>query len=282
MKPFIELNSQRHPDFQDILSYVMELRGLDFKAYRMRTISHRLALRMKKTGSSDFAAYLRYLHDQPQEIDALIDALTIKVSNFFRNSYIFEVLKEFILPKLLEAHKKAGLRIWSAGCARGEEIYSVAILLKELGATPGSAFLIATDIDQDALIEAGQALYRAEALPEVKKMYLDRYFIKQSEELYALNDEIRSMVTFASHDLTTCTPPKKGIFSDYHLILCRNVLIYLNVELQQKVVDYMTRLISPQGFLVLGEAETIPPSLTAEFVEFGYHTKIFCKGGIMK
>lgn len=282
MNPSIDSNDRCQPEFNDILYYLKKSRGLDFNTYQIGTINRRLLLRLTKTGLPDFAAYLRYLHEQPQEIDALIEALTIKVSNFFRNPYVFEFLHEFVLPELLATHKNDGLRIWSAGCARGEEIYSVAILLKELGTTPGSSFLIATDIDQEALIEAGQALYRAEALHEVKKMYLDRYFVKQNADLYALNDEIRSMVTFAAHDLTTCTSPKQGVFSDYHLILCRNVLIYLNVGLQHQVIDNITRLINRNYFLVLGEAETVPLSLAAEFDEFGYHTKIFRKGDLLK
>lgn len=279
MNPFIASDCQQQPELQDILNHVRELRGLDFNTYRIETIRRRLLLRLEKTGLPDLAGYLRYLRDEPPEIDALIDALTIKVSNFFRNPYTFEVLREFILPELLETLKNGGLRIWSAGCARGEEIYSVAILLRELGAEPGSVFLIATDIDQDSLTEAGRALYQGSALQEVKKMYLDRYFVKQGEDLYALDDAIRSMVCFAPHDLTTDIPPKKGIFADYHLILCRNVLIYLNIGRQLRVMNNLTKLISSTGFLVLGEAETIPQSLAAEFGEFGYHTKIFRKGG---
>lgn len=264
-----------------ILDYIKAFRGIDFNAYRPATIRRRIAFRLRAASAPDYTAYYEYLRTHPREIEELIDVLTIKVSHFFRNPFVFEVLKDFVLPELVETGRKETLRVWCAGCARGEEPYSLAILLRELfhkEAVAPPVSILATDIDRQALEGASRALYDNEALIEVKKGYLDRYFRKQ-DGLWSLSDEIKAMAVFAYHDVTTGRPPREGIFSDYHLILCRNLLIYYDRGTHEKVTEGLYRCLRPGGYLVLGEAETIPSGFEQYFVEVVPRSKVFRKGG---
>ncbi len=266
-------------DFQNLLEYVKRQRAIDFSVYRRSTIMRRLQLRLNATGTPDYASYNQYLKHKPEEIDALIDALTIKVSSFFRNPLVFEALSNIVLPELLEARKNDVLRIWCAGCARGEETYSTAILLKEIIAKEGLSrqiFIIGTDIDKEALKDAKKAKYKADALMEVKKGLLSRYFV-QRDDTYMLADEIKSMVSFAYHDVTNLTTPKEGIFSDYHLILCRNVVIYFDRGLSDRVLKGFAGFIQSSGYLTVGEAEALPAHIAGNFQEVMPGIKVFRK-----
>lgn len=269
-----------HSDgLRELLEYVKSQRAVDFAAYRPNTIRRRLDLRLSATGMHDYASYVRYIEENPGELDSLIDSLTIKVSHFFRNPLVFEVLKEIVLPGLIENFKDDILRIWCAGCARGEEPYSVAILLKEVMSsehTASKVFIIGTDIDLGALEYARRGVYEAESLQEVKKAYIDRYFAPEGG-LFRVSDEIRGMVTFAYHDIATAVLPKEGIFSDYHLIFCRNVLIYFSRGLYERVLAGITDSLLARGYLVLGEAESLPPHLS-NIYDYGFPiVKVFRK-----
>jgi len=267
-------------NISQILNYVKEQRAVDFNAYRPDTIKRRLDLRINSVGAPDYNSYLYCLKENPQEIEGLIDTLTIKVSHFFRNPFVFEAIMKVVLPDLIESRQGEGLRIWCAGCARGEEAYSTAILLNEIMREEllfTHLFLLATDIDRSALDDGQNAVYTDEALSEVKKGYFDRYFAPEGDS-YRVKEEIREMVTFAYHDITTCKPPKEGIFSNYHVILCRNVLIYLDRYTQEKVLESLSGFLLNKGYLILGEAETMPPQLSGDFYEVIPYTKVFRKG----
>lgn len=247
----------REPGFREILEYVKKFRAVDFAYYRPQTIRRRIERRLYATNLKSFEEYLAYLSSTPKELDLLIEALTIKVSHFFRNPFVFEALRELVLPGLIDKFGQ-GIRVWSAGSARGEEAYSMAILLKETAGTySGKSFIIGTDIDRESLEAARKAVYKPETLLEVKKGYLDKYFERQ-EGLYRLKDDIKDSVTFAYHDVTTCSPPKEGVFADYHLILCRNVLIYFERDTHEKVLRSLASLLPEGACLVIGEAETLP------------------------
>ena len=278
--PGIVARNQSDSALAEILHYVKTIRGIDFSPYRSNTISRRLMGRLQATGMPDYAAYARLLRSDPLEIEKLIDAFTIKVSHFFRNPFTFEVLRDPVLPDLIET-TRGELRIWSAGCANGEEAYSVAILLREIlekEHSRANIMILATDIDRNALTEAEKALYKNDSLFELKKGYLDKYFTKLNNDLYKVNDAVRSMVTFAYHDVTTGVPPKEGIFSDYSMIFCRNVLIYFSLGLQEKVLTSFAGL-QHLGYLVLGEAESLPARLAGSYNEILPRTKIFRKAG---
>jgi chemotaxis methyl-accepting protein methylase len=267
-------------DIKNILDVLHRQRAIDFSGYKPGTLMRRIDLRRLCTGTPDYASYLRYLSAHPEEIDLLLDALTITVSSFFRDPLVFEILREFVIPSLIELDPPGGLRVWSAGCARGEEAYSVSILIRESFSreTPElPIYILASDIDKPALARAAQGLYQGDALAEVKKQYLDTYFYPDGDG-YRIMDGIRSPVIFVRHDITSCHPPKEGVFSDYHLILCRNTLIYFSQELGEKIVTSLARSLIPGGYLVLGEAETIPAPLMREFSEIFPRTRIYRKG----
>lgn len=262
-----------------ILGLVKERRLIDFNVYRRGTIRRMLALRVARTAGGDYQRYYRTLLECPAEIDALIQTLTVKVSSFFRNPYAFEALAATVLPGLIERFPDEPLRIWCAGCARGEEPYSVAMLLRDLGVTGvqrARGLILGTDVDPRALDAARQARYGEESLPDVKKRHLDRYFSPAGGE-WAVGDEVRSRVTFATHDLTSLQVPRGGVFSDYHLILCRNVLIYLERGLGEQVVAFLAAALAGGGVLMLGEAEAVPAAEAGMLEELIPGLKIYRK-----
>lgn len=265
-------------DLDKLVDYLKERRAVDFTAYRPAVLQRRIGLRLSAAGSADYGSYLSLLQKEPRELDALIDALSIKVSGFFRNPLVFDVLHAIILPALLETFG-CGLRIWSAGCARGEEAYSVAILIREtadLEACSPDAFLIGTDIDEGALAAARDAVYNPESVADVRMGLLERHFLSEGGR-YRLKDAVRSMVRFVRHDVTTGTGPSEGVFTDYHVILCRNVLIYYDRSVQERILGSLTGMISSGGYLVLGEAESLIPPLSNQYEEVMRGAKIFRK-----
>lgn len=262
-----------------ILDLVKQERLIDFHAYRPGTIERLLALRAAKTGAGNYDNYYEILRASPTEIDELIQALTVKVSAFFRNPYAFEALGETVLPELSERFSGELLRVWCAGCARGEEPYSVAILLRDLMFRDGhraQPFILGTDLDPQALEAGRRGEYPTESLLDVKKRHLDKYFHTDGGA-HTLAGEIRSLVTFAAHDVTTLQAPRGGIFNDYHLILCRNVSIYFDRALGERVVAFLADSLASGGFLMLGEAETLPGTLAPAFTEILPDLKIYRK-----
>jgi chemotaxis methyl-accepting protein methylase len=267
-------------DLAQVLDYVKSLRGVDFNACQPDSIGRRLALRLAALNLPDYQAYCHYLAENDQEIDALIDSLTLKVSRFFRNPFVFEALAALLLPRLISAAGSEPIRVWCAGCAKGEEPYSLAILFKELLAHHPAApplFILATDIDAQALRTAQAAVYSEEAVAEVKKGQLDHYFTLEHGR-YRLHEEITKMVTFARHDVTSAIPPTDGVFSGYHLILCRNVQIYFVRTIQRRTMTTLAGCLRKGGALVLGEAETLPEALPGPgLIEMLPYSKVFIK-----
>jgi len=253
-------------DLEILLRKVMEQTSYDFSQYRHGTIKRRIFKRLLATGVSDCKAYMHLLDQHPEEYQRLIRELTIKVSCFFRNPYVFELLNRIVLPEIFrkkERQHEPVIRVWSAGCAYGEEAYSIAMLLveylkgKKKDLSDYSISIFATDIDEDALTKAKLAVYEEDALLEVKKRFLDRYFVYNGR--YFVNNEIKDLVCFCRHDLTSSRQiaPPVGIVHNYDLILCRNTLIYFSFSLQRRVMLNLLRSLNPGGFLVLGEAESV-------------------------
>jgi chemotaxis protein methyltransferase CheR len=191
----------------------------------------------------------------PAERSRLVKALTIHVSQFFRNPSTFRAIQERIMPRILAAKKAGGgraLRLWSVGCAGGEEAYSLAILLLEVGpeAVQGYASTIyATDIDSDSLSRARAARYEASSLTNVPTPWRQRYFIRE-ESRFRLSPEVRRLVVFKRHNILDPPP-----FGRIDLLACRNLLIYMTEALQERVLLSLCETLSPGGFLILGKVE---------------------------
>jgi two-component system, chemotaxis family, CheB/CheR fusion protein len=244
-----------------VLASVRVRTGHDFSKYKRSTVLRRLARRMQVTQSEDLSGYYEVLRDSADEAQALLSDLLISVTTFFRDHHAFEALAARVLPSFFEGRElDATIRVWVSGCATGEEAYSIAMLLQEQAAKnelrpPIQVF--ASDLDARALAVARDGRYPASIEADVSEDRLRRFFIRESDG-YRVRQELRDTILFAVHDLLKDPP-----FSHVDLISCRNVLIYLDRDLQEQVCSTVHYALNPGGFVLLGASETAdnPPGL---------------------
>jgi two-component system, chemotaxis family, CheB/CheR fusion protein len=231
--------------------------GHDFSPYKKSTIYRRVERRMGLHQIDKITTYVRFLRENPQEIELLSKDLLIGVTSFFRDSPAWEQLKEEAIPALLEAHPKGGaLRVWTAGCSTGEEAYSLAMVFKEAleRVKPAGSFslqVFATDLDRDAIDRARAGVYPANIAADISSERLRRFFA-QDEHGYRVGKEIRETVVFAPQNVIMDPP-----FTKLGLLICRNLLIYLNQGMQKKLIPLFHYSLNPGGVLFLYSAETI-------------------------
>jgi two-component system CheB/CheR fusion protein len=236
--------------------------GHDFSHYKKNTINRRIERRMAQHDLTDMDVYTRYLKEHPAELQALFKELLINVTSFFRDPEAFTFLKKEILSKLFE--NKADnyvFRVWVAGCATGEETYSIAMLLRELMDETGREFkiqLYSTDLDDDAIAVARAGLYPPNIAADVTQERLRLFFVKE-EAGYRVKKSIRDMVVFAVQNVIKDPP-----FTRMDLISCRNLMIYLEPELQNRLISTFHYALKPDGILLLSPSESI-----------GNHTDLF-------
>ncbi len=249
-------------EIEEILGYLNEKRGFDFSGNRPAMIERRIGNRLSAVSRTDFYAYQGYLEKHPEELDNLINVLTINVSRFFRNTLTFEYIADIVLPAIISQKTKNSdfsLRVWSAGCSTGEEPYSIAILINELMKNEEVKFdlnIFATDIDEVAIKKARTGVYPLESIKDIKYRLLKKYFT-MDDEYCALHPEIKELVSFSVYDMLdkkTYVPPE-SVFGNFDIVLCRNVLIYFQAEHQDMIFSKLYRSLSKDGYLVLGEAE---------------------------
>jgi two-component system CheB/CheR fusion protein len=238
-----------------ICNILLERTGHDFSGYKTRTFYRRLERRMQVLQLPSLESYAARLRDDPGEVNTLFRDLLIGVTNFFRDRKAFEALEALVMPKLF-AGKGAQdtIRVWVPGCATGEEVYSLAIMLREQieqARSRAKAQIFATDIDEAALAVARSGRYPDTLLEGVSKARLERFFTSEGAS-YVINKPIRDMCVFSSHSVVRDPP-----FSRMDLISCRNLLIYLNSELQNHVIPIFHYALKPGGFLFLGTSENI-------------------------
>jgi two-component system CheB/CheR fusion protein len=248
-----------------VLARIRERSGIDFSTYKPATILRRLKGRMTATNRPSLSSYAAHLEAEPEEYARLISSLLIKVTEFFRDPKVWDYLRDRILPGLIEEAQTEGreLRLWSAGCATGEEAYSLAIAVAEgLGKerTPLDVRVFATDIDRDAIAFARRGAYSSAAVAAIPQPIRDRYFVR-SEGSYEIGKRLRSMVVFGEHDLGDRAP-----FPRIDLLLCRNVLIYFAASMQRAALETFAYSLRPSGRLVLGPSETVA-ALPAPFAQ---------------
>jgi chemotaxis methyl-accepting protein methylase len=255
-----------------ILDFLAKKRGFDFAGCHQEMLARRIGKRLAATACNDFGEYLVCLKRDAEELDRLIDAVTINVSRFFRDSLTFELIADRILPAMVREKAGVGdssLRIWSAGCAGGEEPYSVAILLHELQEKEGRKLdlhLFATDIDAGALKVAREALYTLSDVEHMKHRLLLKYFAPEGGS-FRLIPEIRAKVHFSLFDMLDRrrSVPHESVFGGFDMAFCRNLLIYFNPEYQVRIFKKIHHALAGNGYLILGEAETPPPTLRHHF-----------------
>ncbi len=236
-----------------IFALIREATKVDFTYYKPSTVLRRIERRMTFNQIDNLPAYVRYLESHPAEVVALYRELLIGVTSFFRDREVFDELEINYLPGLILDSDQGELRFWVAGCSTGEEAYSLAILCREAMERTGvrrQVKIFATDIDRDALYQAGSGVYSEGIAADVPPRLLGKYF-HHRDERYQVDRSLREMVVFAQHNLIKDPP-----FTNISLISCRNLLIYLQPVLQRKAIDLFSFSLNPGGLLVLGTSET--------------------------
>ena len=239
---------------RDLLARLRETGGIDFSSYKRPTILRRIQRRVVATRSRDLADYVRRASDDPAEYQRLISSFLINVTQFFRDREVFDHLRDVIVPRIIEDHSNdREIRLWSAGCATGEEAYSLAMTVAEVLGDSGYDYTVrifATDIDPEAVDFARRGIYPASAVGMLPPATIDRYFTRLDGE-YEVNKSIRSMIVFGQHDLGERAP-----FPRLDLVLCRNVLIYFTPSLQKRALQLFAFSLRDGGYLALGTAES--------------------------
>jgi two-component system CheB/CheR fusion protein len=243
------------PDLSQILGIVRKATGVDFSLYKASTLYRRITRRMVLHRMEGLQDYARFLRKNPGEVEALYQDTLINVTSFFRNPETFEALKAGVLPKLFKDRaRQEPLRVWVLGCSTGEEAYSMAITFTELAEARGSQIpvqVFATDLNGAGIDKARTGVYSKNIAHDVSPERLRRFFTEVDGN-YRVSKMIRDMCVFARHNALTDPP-----FSQIDLISCRNLLIYLEPALQEKVVALMHYALKPGGFLLLGSSETV-------------------------
>lgn len=239
---------------QRVFAQIRARTGRDFGQYKAATILRRIRRRMQLRGVEDFRRYLDLLREDVDEVATLADDLLITVSSFFRDPTVFDALEQEVIPTLFEGKAPdEDVRVWSVGCATGEEAYSLAILLHEFASTleaPPRIQVFASDLHERSLERARQGFYPGDIESDVSRRRLDRYFVRDDGG-YRVGEELRDMVVFAPHNLLRDPP-----FSRIDLIACRNVLIYLRREVQADVMQVFHYALVADGWLTLGTSES--------------------------
>lgn len=259
-------------DLKLILNYLNEKRGFDFSGYLSSMVERRIKQRLPAVRCKDYIEYLNYIQKHADELDNLVDVLTINVSRFFRDTLTFEYIADRILPVIISEKIKINnhsFRVWSAGCSYGEEPYSVAILINEMMKKENLKLnlnIFATDIDEGAIKKAKEATYPFESIKNVKYGLLKEYFIMEGE-FHRLSPAVKELVAFSAYDILDAKSyvPPESVFGDFDLVLCRNLLIYFEPRYQDLIFDKLYRAVVKGGYLVLGEAETLPMKYKSYF-----------------
>ena len=238
-----------------LLEFLRVERGFDFHGYKPASLARRIRKRMETVGVSSFAAYRDFLELHPAEFAALFNTILINVTGFFRDPGAWDVIRTKAIPEIVQKKPKdEPIRAWSAGCASGEEAYTIAILLAEaLGVEEfkDRVKIYATDVDDEALNAARQAAYTDRSIEAVPAELIEKYF-EQVDGLYFFRKDFRRSVIFGRHDLINDAP-----ISRIDLLTCRNTLMYLNSETQARVLSRLHFALNDGGFLLLGRAETL-------------------------
>ena len=271
------MTGEEDPGFEELLRFLQETRGFDFRGYKRPSLMRRVARRLQTLRIDSFEAYRDYLKAHPDEFAVLFNTILINVTAFFRDPPAWEVLASEVLPRILAKGGHAPVRIWSAGCASGEEAYSAAILLCERmgeAAFRERAKIYATDADEEALQQARAGVFPAKALEAVDPGRRKRYFLSQNGH-FQFHPELRRSVIFGRLDLVQDSP-----ISRLDLLICRNTLMYFNAETQRRILSKFHFALNGDGngngYLFLGRAELL---LTqgARFVPLDVKSRVFAK-----
>jgi two-component system CheB/CheR fusion protein len=248
--------------------------GIDFSCYRAGTVGRRILRRMELLQLQELQDYVTLLSASPDELESLGQDLLIGVTEFFRDPDVFRALADLLRDQLRGRAAADGFRIWSAGCASGEEAYSLALLLREVARETGfggDLKVFATDLHKGALETASRGIYNEDQLATLPDSYLEQYFRSEGEGRYRVDPQIRRMLVFAHHNLLADPP-----FTRIDLAVCRNLLIYLQPEAQQRALTALQFALTPGSHLLLGQSEGVGHLAGAFSVVDPTH-KLFCR-----
>jgi chemotaxis methyl-accepting protein methylase len=263
-------------EFRALMEKITRDSGFQCSSYKDKCLRRRIAVRIRARGASGCAEYSDMLDNDPREYERLVRSLTVNVTKFFRNWETYSAIDQKVIPSLM-AKDDREVRVWSAGCSSGEEPYSLGILMHRHAKASGgrsleSISIVGTDIDTDCLGEADRAVYTESALGDTPADLREHYF-PRVEALYTMLPEVRRLVTFELRDLLQFQPP----FDDAHLIVCRNVIIYLERAAQDALFAHFHKALAPGGFLVLGKVETLLGEARGLFSPVNARERIFRK-----
>ena len=249
------MRSDRTREFDALLEYLKQNRGFDFTGYKRASLTRRIHKRMQEVGVKTYAEFARLLEQNPSEFDQLCTTVLINVTAFFRDGVPWDELASTIVPRILENKRPdEPLRVWSAGCASGEEAYTLAIILADaLGADAfrSRVKIYATDVDEHALTMARHATYDSKQVEGVPPDLLEKYFERQDGR-YIFRKDLRRIVIFGRNDLVQDAP-----ISRVDLLVCRNTLMYFNAATQAQILGRFHFALTDGGYLFLGRAETL-------------------------
>jgi len=266
--------------FQTLAEQLRAMRGLDLLGYKDRYARRRLSVRLRARKCASLEDYLELLEREPEEWDRLVAALSINVSNFYRNPETFETIRTRLLPEIIQWRQQHGqprLKLWSAGCADGDEAYSLAILLREHFPGPLATMavsILGTDIDEDSLARARAGSYPESRLQDLPPGLREKHFSPRGEE-WVVRRRVAALVRFQRQDLL-----RDPALEDLDLVVCRNVLIYLSREEQEGILDRFSISLRPGGYLVLGKTEILIGRLRRALVPVIPRERIYQKPGI--
>ena len=242
-------------EFEALLEYLKHNRGFDFTGYKRSSLQRRVSKRMQGLKIERYGDYLDYLEVHPEEFARLFNTILINVTAFFRDTTAWECLAQAIVPQIMaEKNPHDPIRVWSAGCASGEEAYTLAMVLAEalgLEAFRQRVKIYATDVDEEALTQARHASYSTKALQPVPAALREKYF-ETSGDRGVFRPDLRRTVIFGRHDLVQDAP-----ISRLDLLVCRNTLMYFNAETQTRILARFHFALTDQGFIFLGKAEML-------------------------
>lgn len=267
---------QNDEGFELLLRYLEDARGFDFSSYKRSSLMRRMTKRIQMVGVSTFAEYVDFLEVHPEEFSLLFNSILINVTSFFRDQLAWDFLLNDVARRIIETKQSgAHIRIWSAGCASGEEAYSLAMAFSETMGTDQfrqRVKVYATDVDEEALTQARQAAYSPNHMEGVPAEMVQKYFDLQNGQ-YVFNKDLRHSVIFGRHDLLQDAP-----ISRVDLLVCRNTLMYFNAEAQSRVLSRFEFALNDGGYLFLGKAEVMLSRIHI-FTPVDLKRRIFMKVG---
>jgi len=223
--------------------------GKDLKQFKKPFLGRRISARMRSVGVVDGSEYAKLLASDAAEPTLLFKSFSINVTEFYRDLFVWQLISSKVIPEI--AKKRTTLKIWSAGCASGEEPYSIAILLREALGQKAKFSVIATDINAEAIIRAKKGQYTTQNIKNLTSDLVSKYFISNGKDSYTVNDSIKELVTFEQGDILSYLVDKADV------ITCRNVLIYYDKPAQELIFRKFHKSLQNDGYLVIGQDETM-------------------------